>query len=107
MEMSMQTVDTIENYTAPERPTIFGMRSSALLEIIIALAVLLVIDTVMLDRTRFWDFNPHPFWFVVLFIACKYGTKEAVVAALACSAALLIGNLPHQAVGQDGYEYML
>lgn len=103
----MQTVDTIENYTAPERKTVFGMRSSALLEIFIALVIMLAIAVAMQDHTRYWDVNPHPFWFVVLFIACKYGTKEAVVAALLSSIALLYGNMPEHTISQDSYAYLM
>ncbi|HEU5046406.1 MAG TPA: GAF domain-containing protein [Rickettsiales bacterium] len=104
----MQTVEmTKDSYTPPERPTILGMRLSALLEIAIALVVMLLIDAIWLDHTRYWSFNPHPFWFVVLFIACKYGTKEGVIAAVFSSIALLYGNMPEHTISQDSYAYLL
>jgi hypothetical protein len=99
--------ETTHLFDKPKRRTIFGLRASALLEIVIALAVLLLLDVVVFDHTRYWSVNPHPFWFVVLFIACKYGTAEAVVAALASSFILLFGNVPEQTIGQDSYAWIL
>jgi hypothetical protein len=94
-------------FVKPERPKLLGLRRSALLEIVLSLAILLAVDFFFADGTRFWDVNPHPFWFVVLFMSCKYGTKEGLIAALAASAALLIGNIPEQTMAQDNYAYPL
>lgn len=89
----------------PERKMLFGLRQSALVEMALALGLLLAGSAIWGDGTRFWSFNPHPFWFVVLFIAGKYGTREGTVAAVLASAALLIGNMPVQLVSQDAYAY--
>ena len=81
----MQPLDPAYTYTSPERPTIFGLRQSALVEIFLLLAVMLFLDIVAFDHTRYWDVNPHPFWLIVLFISCKYGTGRA--SSLHCFAA--------------------
>jgi hypothetical protein len=99
--------DQTQTFVKPERPKILGLRRSAILEIALSLIILLVIDYAFFDHTRFWNVNPHPFWFVVLFVACKYGTKEGLVAAIAASAAFLIGNIPEQTMTQDIYAYQL
>ncbi len=103
----MNIVETSHSFIPPKRRTVLGLRRSALAEIAIALAVLLALDLLWLGSNRYWAANPHPFWFVVLFVAGKYGTREGLVAALACSAALLIGNLPEQQIGQDSYAYAM
>lgn len=102
--MSSQSENTY-TYVAPARPKILGLRRSALLEIVLAFALLLALDYFAFDRTRFWDVNPHPFWFVVLFVSCKYGTKEGLLSAVAASMALLFGNMPEQSLAQDSYAY--
>ncbi|MDE3016090.1 MAG: GAF domain-containing protein [Pseudomonadota bacterium] len=91
--------------TMPERKKRFGLRHSALVEMSLALGLLLAAGVIWHDHNRFWSANPHPFWFVVLFIAGKYGTREGLAAALLASIALLFGNLPVQLVSQDAYAY--
>lgn len=103
----MKQTETPRTFNVPKRKTLFGIRRSAWLEMLLALVVLLVIDYVGFDRTRFWDVNPHPFWFIVLLIATKYGTKEAIIAALLSSVALLLGNVPAQTVDQDYYAHTM
>lgn len=103
----MTQIEPIHNFAKPARPTVLGLRRSAVLEMIFGLAVLLALDILALNGTRYWHVNPHPFWIVVLFIACKYGTREGLVAALASSIALLFGNLPEQSLDQDSYDYLL
>jgi len=103
----MSDTDNTQPFVKPERPLLLGLRRSAILEIVLSLGILLVIDLVFFDHTRFWNVDPHPFWFVVLFISCKYGTKEGLIAAIAASAALLIGNIPEQTMSQDNYAYPL
>ncbi len=102
----MQTLEVTRSYTQPERPTVFSLRSSAVAEIILSLVILLLLDSIMFDRTRYFDVNPHPFWLIVLFISCKYGTREGIIAASACSIALLFGNMPDHSIAQDEYAYM-
>src|ERR1700729_793544 len=106
METTMDTTYETNTYTSPARATVLGLRLSALVEILLALGIMLFIDIAAFDRTRFWGVNPHPFWLIVLFIACKYGTKEAIISALVCTLALLIGNMPEHTMGQDSYSYL-
>jgi len=68
--------------------------------------VMLAIDLLLLDGSRFRDLAPHPFWIVVLLVTVQYGTKEGLVAAAAASAALLLGNVPEQRISQDAYQYV-
>ncbi|MFO0390133.1 MAG: GAF domain-containing protein [Alphaproteobacteria bacterium] len=82
-----------------------GLRRSAIVETGLMIVALIVFDFLFLDKTRFWDTNPHPFWFVVLIVASKYGTREGLFAAIAASLGLLIGNMPVQGMEQDMYGY--
>lgn len=94
-------------YVIPKRKTVLGIRRSAWLEIALALVVLLALDLFIFQTHRYWDINPHPFWFIVLLISSKYGTKEGLVSALLCTIALLFGNLPEQLANQDYYSYSM
>ncbi len=91
-----------------EPTTILGIRSSALLEIALFLIGMLVLDFVLFDapHTRFFATCLHPFWIIVLLVSAQYGTKEGLVAAIASSAVLLIGNMPEQTINQDMYDYL-
>lgn len=100
----MQTIEPTYSYVSPERPSLFGMRRSAVAEVFLALALLWFLN-LFLDQARYFYVNPHPFWFVVLFVACKYGTKEGIFAALMSSIVLLVGNMPEHTIGQDEYAY--
>lgn len=82
-----------------------GFRRSALLEIFLMVAALVIFDATLLDGSRYWAANPSPFWFVVLIVASKYGSREGLFAALCCALVLLIGNIPEQSIDQDMYAY--
>lgn len=103
----MKQLETTRTFDKPKRKMLLGIRRSAWLEMILALVALLLIDTLFGDHTRFWVSNPHPFWFIVLLIAAKYGSKEGLLAAVLCSIALLFGNMPEQQAHQDSYAYAL
>ncbi|MCE2927871.1 MAG: GAF domain-containing protein [Rickettsiales bacterium] len=103
----MKQMELSHTFNRPKRKTLLGLRRSAWLEIALALVALLVFDQLVLDGTRYFSTNPHPFWFIVLLIACKYGTKEGLLAAIVCSIALLFGNMPEQQAEQDSYAYAL
>jgi polysaccharide biosynthesis protein PelD len=103
----MENTEALRSFTRPKRKTLMGMRRSALGEIILMLAILLAVNIFWMDGTRYMTANPHPFWFVVLLIACKYGTKEGLIAAIASSIALLLGNMPEQTAEQDSYAYAM
>jgi hypothetical protein len=80
---------------------------SAPLEIAVFLGLALGVDTLWGVGNRFWDVEPHPFWIVVLLMAVHYGTWEALIASVASSAALLLGNLPAQRLDQDVHVYTI
>ncbi len=86
---------------------LMGVRSIALVELVIFFAVAGTIDYLLLDGSRFANFNPHPFWLPVIFLSIQYGTNEGLLAAFAATAMLLIGNLPEQQLSQDFYSYAL
>lgn len=103
----MPMPEPVHTHIPPARKRLLGLRRSAILEVLLSLAALLLIDHWWLDQSRYWSVNPHPFWFVLLLVAGKYGTREALFAAVMCSAALLIGNIPAQTMQQDIYAYTL
>lgn len=72
--------------------TIFGVRASAWLEMLVFLAGLLVVDTLWGGGERFLTTSPHPFWIIVLLIAVQYGAFPGLIAAVASSLALVVGN---------------
>lgn len=95
-------------------PKIFGIRSSALLEIVLFFAIMLVLDWFVVTYHADWGWGsrysliePHPFWIIILLTAVQYGTGAALIAAIAATLAYLIGNIPPQALDQDRYSYLL
>lgn len=103
----IKPIETTRMFEKPKRKMLLGIRRSAWLEILLALLALLLLDAMFFDHTRYWTANPHPFWFIVLLVSCKYGTKEGLLSALLSSLALLIGNMPEQLASQDSYAYAL
>ncbi len=102
----MTTTEDFKSYVKPPRRLFLGLRLSALLEITIAVIALLLFDSVFLDRTNYWNISPSPYLFIVLIIACKYGTKEALFATFITSISLFCWQLPEQTITQDAYEYL-
>lgn len=90
---------------ARHRPHWLGLRRSALLETLLLIALTLVIDAFM-QGNRFWDVALHPFMFIVILISTQYGSSEGITAAVLCTIALLLWNLPPQSLDQDWYEYL-
>lgn len=84
---------------------LLGFRLAALIELALFFAVAFGIDT-LLGGTRFDGVQPHPFWLPVLLLAVQYGTGEGVLAAIAATAALRLGNMPEQTITQDFYQYL-
>ena len=97
------TVDEAQN--APRR--MLGLRVAALLEIAAFLGTALAVDMLFALGDRFASLTPHPFWIIVLLVAVQYGAKEGLIAALAATAALLIGNLPEQGFSEELYDWLL
>lgn len=84
----------------------FGIRVSALIEMVVGLVVLLLIDAMFAGGHRFWGIDPHPFWIIVIVMAAHYGTNEGLLAAVLCIAVYLLGNIPPQGE-TDRYDYLL
>jgi len=50
-------------------------------ETLIGMAILLAIDIAFLKNTSVYqNIHPHPYWIVILLIACRYGTVQGAVA---------------------------
>jgi len=83
-----------------------GLRRSGLIEMAGFYVLVLALDFVFFEGTRFRSVTPHPFWLIVMLMAVQYGTNEGLVAAAVSSAVLLVGNLPPQRIEQDLYAYL-
>jgi polysaccharide biosynthesis protein PelD len=91
---------------SPQHPKRMALRRSAVIEIAIYLVGSILLDQFFFGGTRFREVSPHPFWPIVLLVAAQYGTSEALLAAFASTAALLLGNIPPQSINQDTYDYL-
>ena len=85
--------------------TMLGVRAMAWLEIVLFFAAALAVDFLLLEGNRFWEVRPHPFWLIVILVAVQYGANASLVAALAASLALIVGNLPAPELGADVFQY--
>lgn len=90
----------------PDHKRVLGIRSSAILEMLLGLIALVVIDKLFGAGNRFWDINPHPFWIVVLVMAVQYGTAEGLLAAIASILFYLVGNVPAAEEGIAPFSYI-
>jgi polysaccharide biosynthesis protein PelD len=88
----------------PER--LFGIKLSALIEVFLFLVTVTLLNVVFGDGRRFIDFEPHPFWIIILLVAAQYGTGEALIASLAATGLLLAWNLPPQAFDESTFDYV-
>jgi polysaccharide biosynthesis protein PelD len=86
---------------------VFGVRVSAMLEVLAVVLVAALLDHFLGSGNRFADWSPHPAWLVVLLAASYYGTREALFATVACTVFLLAGNLPASAQGESTYLWIL
>ncbi len=103
IESEEQTTNANEWLTAK---TVFGLRRSAIVEMLFFFLATLIIDHFFFSGDRFASTSLHPFWIIVLLLSVQYGTGEGFLAAALSSAALLIGNLPEQELSQDRYQYL-
>ena len=105
----MNTSNPNTNPLPEDRPrrTLAGIRVTAIVEIVLFLGAALAADQLFLDGSRFRSASQHPFWVPVLLVAVQYGTSAGLLAAVASSAALLIGNVPPQQISQDRFAYLL
>ncbi|MFN3076151.1 MAG: hypothetical protein ABT940_04590 [Alphaproteobacteria bacterium] len=77
------------------------------IETLLFLGIVLVVDRLFFDGTRFFSVSPHPFWFIVIMVAVQYGTTSGLLSVVLSTLALLVGNVPAQALEQDYYAYLL
>ena len=85
----------------------FGIRTSALFEMLLFFLITLAIDLFLGNGNRFNNAYPHPFWLIVLLITIQYGTSEGLVCSVLASIFLLVGNIPEQQLHQTIYDYLL
>lgn len=93
--------------TPPRAASVFGFRATAVAELAVFLAIALLIDRFAFDGDAFFGVAPHPFWLIVLLIACQYGTAEGLLAALVCSGVMLLVHFPERAIADDLYAHLL
>jgi GGDEF domain-containing protein len=91
---------------AERTETILGLRRVALIELGVMVTLIVALDFLAGDGTRFRAVVPHPFWLPVLLLVVQYGTNEGLLAAIFCTAALYVGNLPPQTIETDIYAYL-
>jgi len=97
-----------DQFAKPDNSTVIPrVNRSAIVEILVFLAAVLLLDTMFSDGTRFINSPLHPFWIIVLLVTVQYGPIEALIAALLSSAVLLISNLPEQSISETMYQYLL
>jgi len=68
-----------------------NIRQIVIIELFVIYAVLLLIDYLFFQGSRFSEVNPHPFWIPVLLIASQYGLREGVISAVIAMTLLLMG----------------
>lgn len=88
------------------RRTMLGFRASAIVEMLIAYAVLMLINIFFMGTDFYLDLAPHPFWFVVMVIAAQYGTKEGLLAAVVACLIYFLAPWPEQQFGEDRFSYL-
>ncbi|WP_431859078.1 GAF domain-containing protein [Azospirillum sp.] len=99
------TPDAAPSVRDDASPRLLGFRRAALVELVLFFGAALAVDA-LLGGTRFGGVQPHPFWVPVLLLAVQYGTGEGVLAAIAATLALRLGNMPEQLISQDFYQYL-
>ncbi|MBP2315776.1 GAF domain-containing protein [Azospirillum soli] len=110
--MSASTLDPETPATSPAANTpagsrrFLGFRRVALIELALFFLVAFGLDFTVGAGERFDGIQPHPFWIPVLLLSIQYGTNEGVLAAVAASIALRLGNMPEQLITQDFYQYL-
>ena len=87
--------------------TIFGVRGSAIIEIIIFLTTFVAYSEILGDGNRFLNCHPHPFWIILLLITVQYGKNEAVFCVILMTFALYFYNKPEPIITESLYDYWL
>jgi polysaccharide biosynthesis protein PelD len=100
-----EEVDSIKNIGKFRK--ILGVRLSAIIELIIFFAIILLL-AFFLDRDDlFFSVSPHPFWIIVILLSAQYGTVEGLLAAFVSTVVLLLGEYPERDILQDQFQYFL
>lgn len=78
----------------PERKTVLGIRSDALIEIIGAMIIFWLLDTIVFDGSRFYNYDlpVNPFLVLILFFTMQYGSITGLIAAFVSVLIFFIGN---------------
>lgn len=107
MVTASQTFSEIYEDLHPLHKTILGIRCVAFLEIALFFLILEAIDYTLGNGDRFYGFEPHPSWIIVLLLTVQYGTLEGLVATAAATFVLFFWNMQIQYVSQSIYDYWL
>jgi len=94
-------MNRISRRAAAAPPGVLGLRLTAILEILVLIAIVLAIDMIVGDGDRFLSLQPHPFWIPVLLVSAQYGLENGLLAAVASGIALLLFNIPAPLPGED------
>lgn len=100
-------IETVARRALGANRRLFGLRRSALLELLLFFGAFFVVEALFGDGTRFRSVALHPFWIAVLLMSIQYGVNEGLLTAGIATAFLLVGNLPPQTLSQDLYAYIL
>lgn len=85
---------------------VFGLRLSAIIEMILGLGLLILVDQFLGAGNGFTSVQPHPFWIVIVLIAAQYGVNEGVGATVLASLAyLLFAEWPMRDSEQGMFDY--
>lgn len=98
--------EPLEKRFGSGRRAAFGVRASAVVELLVFFIIAFAVDFLLFDGSRFQGLEPHPFWIPVILLSVQYGVTEGLLAAVVATAALLLGALPEQQFGQDLYAYL-
>jgi polysaccharide biosynthesis protein PelD len=71
---------------------VLGLRTSAVIEIVLLVAALVAYDILLGRHNRFAHLTPSPFWIVVLLASSYYGMREGLFAAALSMVAITYGG---------------
>lgn len=84
---------------------IFGLRVSAVIEIILFLGILTGLNSIFGDGNRFFETVPHPFWMIIIIVAAQYGFREGLLAVFLSTFFLYFYNVPPQKPEETLFDY--
>jgi polysaccharide biosynthesis protein PelD len=84
---------------------ICGVRTIAIIEILIFYTLVLLYDMTYGSGDRFFSSTLHPFYFMVLLVSVQYGTIEGIAATVIGTLFLYSGQIPQQTVNESLFEY--